>query len=1073
MAFSWSEKQIEAFESSGKNLLISAAAGSGKTAVLTQRVIEKLKQGVALDRLVILTFTNKAAAEMRERIRTRIMADSALKDALPLLEQAHIKTFDAYALHLLKKYGYHMNVSNKLSVLSQTDALLIKHDILTALINERYRIKDERFIAYLDDFATKDDKILQQTILHVHDQLALNPERKGFLENLRTAFFSDDTFSRLFSDYETRLLEKAKAFYDQLRHMASRFTHPLLQDYIDADKKLLRPLVTVKDHDTLYRFLQSGLNFRRLSLPKTGADPALDEEKDRFKDQRDQLKKEIKKFSAIIDRDKEAQRQAFLNSGAHIDIIVELTLDFIDRYQTHQRQTEQFDFASAATLALKIIKDYPEVRKEIMADTHEVMVDEYQDTNWLQEVFLRTITEDNLYMVGDVKQSIYRFRHAEPAIFVEKYLQYRATDTGKVIDLNQNFRSRKEVLSDINTIFEHTMDKTIGGIDYDTSQKLYYGNRSFETLKASENRYGLTYHHYDKKTVKEALPANFKAEAVEFFRIGQIIKEKIRKGEKIKDGDTLRPVRYGDFTILIDRKSKFKTAADIFRYLGIPLLVHRSKAFVSQDDMLAVKQLLTLLVSLVDEACYEKNFHHAFLSVTRSFLYRYDDDMITQELLRFPRRYPGKEALEDILKTSDLKALKDTLQSLVPLVRNAPLITVLEHTFETTAYDEKLVEIPDTLAAIERKRDLLAIGEVQSRQGVDLKAFVTYFDAIVAAQADIEIEKMEAFVADKVNLMTMHKSKGLQFPIVFLPHLSNLFQGDRDPVRIDQELGLIIQNEDEGLDKHFLYHLHDDKNKAAENSEKLRLLYVALTRAIEEVHLIGETLDDADTFEGVAPYLDRLGYNSFRSVFQSVAAWFEGAMVAFDPLDFLDDADYETKIRKRAVPDAPVHKAYDPVPLETQIVKDTRFSGGIDILLTPEQLENIDYGNLLHDAFEHLDFKAPIQPQLDEMVLDDQTKSIIRKFFDQPFIKNLKFTGVYKEYPFARFESDTQSLGFIDLLLETRDKFIVVDYKLRDLNKPTYIEQVKAYCDMLSEVSEKTVEGYLYSMLDATFKKIV
>ncbi len=1082
MAFSWSKEQKRAIHESGRDILVSAAAGSGKTAVLSERVVEKLRQGIPVEKLVVLTFTNKAAREMKTRIREKVKEEPDLTHALEGIDQAHIKTFDSFALYLLKTHGHHKNISKRLSVMETTDAKILKSRIMDQLFLERFENGDEAFLAYVRTYGNKSDKNLQDQILYFHDKLALIYEKDTILKNLTTTFFSEETFERLFRQFEKIVLAKVVLFKKNLAKLGEhRFNHDKIVAVTLKTIEDFTPLAEASSYDEVHDFISENVSFPRLPGGKAGEDSLLDEEKEQFARIRETTLKPIVEElkgksgqSGDVDRPKAAHHEAFIESGRHIGIIVDLIRCFHERHQASQIENECFDYAGVATIALDIINEVPSVGKELRNTIKEILVDEYQDTNQLQESFLKTLTDENLYMVGDVKQSIYRFRHAEPAIFVDKYNAFRHDEKGIPIDLNKNFRSRNEVLDDINRLFEKVMDQTIGGIDYDAAQRLHFANEGFLNHEEKDAPYGLTIHTYSKESFKADYPAQFKDAAFEFFHVARTIKAKMSRGEKIMDKSGLRPVRLGDFTILADRASDFDLARKVFEYEQLPLLVHKEAPFVAFDEIKLTRRLLQLFFCLDDDAAYKEMFAHAFLSVARSFLIQAPDQAVFRQVVAFPKRRPERKRMLEVLEPP-FKDLFQTLYAVRDRASAKPLSTLMRDLFESLSLEEALLTIRGTKDAQERIRTILAVAERRSERKDTLKTFIDYFDTIIEEELDIEVGAESDFSKDRVNLMTMHKSKGLQFPVVFITHTGKPFRfSEQKPYAFDKDLGIMVQNENEGLDKNFLYALHKNKERQSTISERLRLLYVALTRAQEQVHVLMPTEEkDVSPPPKKVSFLTRMRYQSFADVFESVLPTFEANMAPINMDAYKDAVDYEIALKRKPLPEEPgFEKTYTTPAITPSRKKAKRFSGDIREFLSKEALAAIDYGNLMHDVLENIDFHRALDPQLSDLPLTENEATVIRDFFDQPFMKERTFIGVYKEHPFA-YEAEAEKVsGFIDLLLETEEAFIVVDYKLKDIDKPHYETQIEGYAKTLGTLTDKRIEGYLYSILDRRFKKV-
>ncbi len=1088
MGFDYTLKQKDAINHEGENILVSAGAGSGKTAVLTARVIRKIRDGVPVTSLVILTFTNAAAAEMKERIRKALFSEAAesdvIKRALDSLDSAHIRTFDSYAYYLLKKYGHHKNISKKLKIGEPAEFSVMKKNLIDRVFEDFYKSGDQAFIDYLDLFSYKDSRRAKNQILYFHEALSLHYDKEAFMNDVLSEYFTRPHFETLFSRFESNILEEITTMKDRLHTL---FDEPFCEEsiaYLEKFKAAMDPLLRCTDYTCVHETLISDFKLpSTASLTRKLKDTPEESEADTIKRETGVIKAMLKKLTGDpsnpgpLQKSKEDHFEGYQATKPHIEVIIRLLRMFDERYQAIQKEEEHFDFSTVARTALDILYETPSVIEELRKSINEIMVDEYQDTNAMQEAFLTTLETDNLYMVGDVKQSIYRFRHADPTIFVSKYQKYRNGEGGHLIDLTDNFRSRDEIITPINTLFSHVMDETVGGVTYDALQKLHAKNGVYDKYRDDTLGYGMEIHTYKEETV-ESLTPSFSKKEIEMFMLARDIEEKIKRGAKVVGDGGLRDLKYGDHAILVDRKTDFDTFKKVFEYVGVPLTVHRDQKFLGNEEIILVRQLLTLIASLKDDAIYEQSFIHAFMSVMRSFAFCEPDDRIVRQVLRFKRKRPKSEKAFFDMLTEEYASFFETLKDLDKTLATNPLSQFLETVIDTFDIPRHTVHLKDSDAARSRLEYLVDIAEKDASRGKDLKAFLTYLIEVLDNELDLDLGMRKSLSEETVHIMTIHKSKGLEFPVVYLPHLYNTFQGDTTSERFRKDLGFLIKYDNEGLDEHFLYPLYKTEEKTADVSERLRVLYVAMTRAKERLvvpffEAKEPTLYSVDEKDLVDRY-SRRHYRSFQEVFESVIGSFEPLKKSMNPetLSMSHEYRFQSQDALELEAKAPM-KTYASVG-ETKIEKKTSaFSKGVGDLLEGETLKALDYGNRLHDIFETIDFHEPVEPQLDAFTMNDKEKTMVLAFFNHPLIKDMPLEGVYKEYPFALEKDESLASGFIDLLLESEDAFYVIDYKLKDIEKEAYVEQVEGYVEMLRTITSKPVKGYLYSIMETRFKEIV
>lgn len=332
------------------------------------------------------------------------------------------------------------------------------------------------------------------------------------------------------------------------------------------------------------------------------------------------LVKEIGEFTKYADE--KAIKDSILMTRDYAEIIVEILLEFDNRVNDFKYENEAFEFTDIAKMAIGILEGYEEVRNELKNKYKEILIDEYQDTNDLQDLFVSFISNDNVYMVGDVKQSIYRFRNANPLLFKGKYDSYSNNDGGMKIDLNKNFRSRRDVTECINLIFNMIMDDEIGGADYMGSHQMVFGNTAYDCVDNED--YAMEILNYEEPDDK-----CFSKEEIEIFTVAKDILDKVNNHFKVMDQDTLRErdITYGDFAILMDRATSFEKYKKVFEYLNIPLTIYRDTSVSDSTNILLIKNLYNLIIS-INEKRYDTLFKYSFMSICRSYLFGKSDDEI-------------------------------------------------------------------------------------------------------------------------------------------------------------------------------------------------------------------------------------------------------------------------------------------------------------------------------------------------------------------------------------------------------------------------------------------------------------
>ena len=519
------EQQL-AIDKEGSNIIVSAGAGSGKTAVLTQRVIRKIKDGCHVNRLLVLTFTNEAANEMKSRIRKSIIKENLI-DELILLDSSYITTFDSYALSLVKKYSYILNVTSDISVVDENIITILKYKELDSIFESMYG--DSEFDTLVKDFCLKDDLNLKQDIIRLSNKLNLLIDKDKYLDNYFDIY--NDTFlNNVVSKYE-RLIR------DNVLELQGIYNE--LQKYISFDLvKKLDDYFSVLFNAHCY---EEHLPILSLSLPRfVGVDELGLCYKEELKSKIDDIKK-LLKYDSNLD-----MVNSIKDTFKYINVIIKIIRELDKRICEYKFNNNSFEFNDIALMAIKIVKDNEDIREEIKEYFNEIMIDEYQDTSDIQEEFIKLIENNNVYMVGDIKQSIYRFRNANPYIFQKKYNEYAKNNGGYKIDLLKNFRSRSETLFNINEIFNLIMDDEVGNANYLEEHNMVYGNVDYDLEDTGVDN-NLEIYNY---TMNEDDVCS--KEEKELFIVSKDINDKILNKYKVFDKEKrrLRPIEYSDICII-------------------------------------------------------------------------------------------------------------------------------------------------------------------------------------------------------------------------------------------------------------------------------------------------------------------------------------------------------------------------------------------------------------------------------------------------------------------------------------------------------------------------------------------
>ncbi len=1073
MEFTQAQRRAIDIETEGTDVLVSAGAGSGKTAVLTERVLRKLREGVPLERLVILTFTNKAAAEMKARIRRRVIAAATqhphLEAAADALDGAAIQTFDSYAYAFLKKYGHLRDLSPSLAIGDEAALADIREQLVDELFERRYASKDEAFREFVSTHAPHNDYKLRKMVLSLYDRLALEPDREDNLKNLDARMFEPGRFDAVFRDFEAFLLEEQALLMEKFEAFAQAAQDPDAIKLIDKARENLSALFQADDFATLREAADQEPSLP--GLQGLGKKLKGSEEIERLKARRKDFKDALDVFLDRLDRGREEHERAYFATRGHVRVVKELVREFTDLYERRQHQEEIFEYSFVARTALEIVRTHPSIRDALFASLDEVLIDEYQDTNPMQEAFVHEIAKGKTYMVGDVKQSIYRFRNADPGIFAEKYRRFKQGGSGVAIDLRENFRSRPAVLDAVNKLFDSVMDQRIGGIDYDETQSLIPGNDIYQRFPGEGSPHGVDLVRYDPEA-SDAPRARFEATL-----LGEEIQRRVERGDEIVDGQETRPVDYGDFAILMSTSTAFETYVDVFNQLGVPLSVHKNPSFAIHDEVRVFRQLLQLLNALDDDDAYPRHIRHALMSVGRSFLLDVSDQQLIETVLGLPDKRPktSRERAE-CFHGGPLEEFMKALEKPLSMLDSAPLDVIVFAAAEASDFYDALVRLPEIEPAKLRIDYLLELAVERTEAGETLGEFLASFDTLETRGEDREFFVERTFEPDKVHLLTMHKSKGLQFPYVLLPGLSKRFiLSSMEDYEFDPSLGLILRHEEEGLTRNLLFDLKRVFDRRADVSEQLRLLYVAMTRAREGLFiplaepkegLSASTCDET----GRVPAHDRRQYTAFDEIFASVMDQFTVRRVDAGALDVPPESSQRTDTPFPGGPE----RTFQPFPPEPAEQHRQAASSSELAVFSEADYKRLETGERYHELFERVDLTQDPFEQIESMDdLDADEEQKLKAFFEHPIIQSLNVTRDYKELPFAFSSEEGVQSGYIDLLIETEAAFVIIDYKLAEIEKESYRRQIESYARALGPHVEKPIRGLLYSIGEERFLEVL
>ena len=1037
----WTKEQKLAIDETGKNIIVSAGAGSGKTAVLSERVLQKVLNGVDIDRLLILTFTKAAAEEMKDRIRKKIKKNNIIQQ-LNKIDSSYITTFDSYSLSLVKKYHYLLNVKKNVNVIESNVLKIKTKELLDEIMEEEYQKHDDNFVKLINDFCVKDDENLKKALLVLHDKLNMKYNKKEYLNNYLNAFYQDSFIKNNIELYEKLLQDKVK----ELNILLTKIANLTDADYFSKLILLCKELIDSSNYDDIKINVS---NISRLpNLPKNSDDEA--------KKVKEEIKKVLDEIKELTSYDsKEALFNSIMMTKPSLLTIIDILQKLDNRLNNYKNINDLYDFVDISKMAIKIVKENKNICEEIKNYFLEIMVDEYQDTSDLQEEFISLIANNNLYMVGDVKQSIYRFRNANPDIFRYKYNHYANCDGGIKIDLLKNFRSREEVLNNINLIFDYIMSDDIGGADYLKEHRMNFGNLAYNQEGLTKQNNNMELYLYNDENIHD-----FTKDEIEAFIIAQDIKEKVKNHYQIfdKDKKELRSITYDDFAILIDRSTNFELYKKIFLYYQIPLSIYKDEYLTNSDLFLVIKNIYKLL-SLVKNNGQEREKEYCFLSISRSFLCQYDDGYIFSLIKN--KKYEEDEIFEKIKRiTNDIESKTINM--------------ILDEIIDEFHFYEKLRTIGSLNENIVKIEYLYSLGSTLNQMGYNYTNFVDFLNHIFDNETDISFS-MNKENGNSVKIMTIHKSKGLEYHICYFPGLTKKFNDNdlKAKMLFSNQLGIITPVNDDGITNTFYKELFNKEYLNNEISEKIRLFYVALTRAKEKMIFVLPFKEEEEVYDekGMVDITLRRKYHSFSDILLSIKS---KLMVYEKKIDvnqlnlskkynLINNnnlfSELERKEEKINIIDYPKYQRKEK--------KDSHFSKNEIHLIDKKTKEMMDFGTKIHYYMETMDFKNPNFDGIEEEYI-----ILIKNFLNSDLMKNKEKAKIYQEYEFIINDNDEEKHGIIDLMMEYDNYIDIIDYKLKNILDEAYKVQLSGYRDYIEKLTNKKVNLYLYSIMDNKYQEI-
>jgi len=944
----WTREQIKVIDTRNKNLLVSAAAGSGKTAVLVERIIRMISEGehpLDIDRLLVVTFTNAAATQMKERIgkaldgKLKNEPDNAhLQKQVSLLQNAHITTIHSFCLNVIRNYFHYIDLDPSFKIADEAEITLMKSDVVSEVLEKWYEEGDEDFLRLVESYSrSKTDEAIEELIFSLYDFAMSSPWPKVWLANIRRSFEYETVEDMLKSEWMKELAEYiSSVLKDLLRKIEKAIDICNEPDGPDAylpallsDRTMLTELIKENSYEGYARAFPA-ISYARLSSKRQENVPA--EKKDKVKALREEMKKGIKDLTNQFFFQPTEEMYSDLKAvGKVMDVLSRLTLDFMEAFSAKKEEKNLVDFNDLEHFALKILVEEKDGKTvptraamELSEQFEEILIDEYQDSNLVQETILQSISRENKgiynrFMVGDVKQSIYKFRLAMPELFLEKYKTYGTWDRDENgnenptqrIDLDKNFRSRKVVLDFVNDIFEQIMTEPVGGIAYDEAASLKYGEMFEEMMpeeeaqkitddvkdrlakdvelilvtedeQAEEKTDGDEPYEYDKgsktsgdnKDYADVDKVNeipytgdedeeeiqYTKKELEARAVAKKIKEITdpQKGLMLLDKDEKgnlvhRPARLGDIVILLRTMAGWSEVfVNTLIQEGIPAYADTGTGYFQTIEIMTLLNMLKIIDNPRQDIPFAGVLYSPVVGLTADELAHIR--LMDRKSTMYAATLAYIEGGSDEALKEKLKDFTDKLHKLRDMARYTPIHELIQEILDMTGYAYYVMAMP---GGDRRKAniDMLISHAVRFEQGSysGLFHFVRYIEKLHKYEVDFGEASISGEQENTVRIMSIHKSKGLEFPVVFVSGLSKQFnmQDQRKSILMHVDYGVgpdYIDLEKRTKVPTLLKKFIQKKNLTDSLGEELRVLYVAMTRAKEKLILTGylNSMDDFD-----------------------------------------------------------------------------------------------------------------------------------------------------------------------------------------------------------------------------------
>ena len=1062
----WSDEQLNAITTRNKNLLVSASAGSGKTTVMIARILELLKEGESLDKMLICTYTRASAADMKEKLYKKLLEEkekcadkTVIEKQISLIPIADISTIDSWCIKIVRNYFYVIDTDPAFEILEERESVAMLGRCIESTLNEFLQKQDNKdFLALYESlYKNRKDKNFRDIITRIYNFANTQVNPKKWLEN------SLDL-------YNGGYIEKCEKFIQKHKNILINKGLLLLEELLNANESkayvALETLISQFSHD------------EELEKTSYAKDAVLKIKGQDYKKSLEGFIEEREKLSSVGPIDARYAKQ-----------IVDFTLSVIEKLEKEKERKGALDFADCEHKAYEILQ-----REDILSELKDkysfVFVDEYQDANPLQEAIISMLQKDgNMFYVGDVKQSIYAFRNSDPTIFTYLYDNFDKRGFAQPINFVTNYRCGKNIVDFVNGVFNPLMTRDFGGVDYKSNPLLHHASKGDGEVKTTIFKTEKT-----TEVIEEDYSIFNEEKASKTERIASYILSDIAENlNKVKANG--EKTTFSDIAILVRKRSAL--AYELYEKMqSAGMSVHMSKELNFSSNP-AVRYILDMLAFIDDnenEIAFVSSISSPFFLVTASDLYALRKlGKYKENLVHIARRY-AKENSDEL---------------------SQKLITVFDF-FDKYSEFSITSSVKDTVSSIIVELDYFN-ALITSNKYADANLLSMFLDSLNSCAYADTLSSYLKFIEDGgdkceikpeddcINIMTMHSSKGLEFPFVYIIDADNTFNSNKESFcSTHKELGLGVKtlNEQERtIEENPLYNLIKKEKQNSENEERARLLYVALTRAQEGLYIYAtvQQTKQRDFFAGVPSTA-----NSFFGWMSETILATGYKTINVDDIEVVDfaknnkiidlslaDEKFVKVLSKRFEKMEEIYKGVGQNTLKTSVT-----------FLANEEAENqipaidnerISYanssgvdplkkGNAYHKTMELLSFSLPFEDayaQVEKAEIEDFNlveKSKIEKCYNKilPLINGAK---IYKEKSFIYNDNGRLVQGIIDLFLLKDDEVVIIDYKTSSLfnlsQEKTLLEyrvQVGIYAKAVEEIMNKKVTSVmLYSFEKGDF----